>query len=311
MSPPNKWYGWIPTLTGNIFLSDPFQDGSIYKSLENYSEKIQLNVLIQLNEYYVLVKDKKFNNNTKRDNGEKATVIYAFNKDRPNNLERLYLFFEDERNTGYILYGHADIITLSKNGLIEFDVHEIITSPDPSFTRELANQIYIDIRDTYHKHTHHGEDDLAGEGLIPICVQKETPEEAICGIIDLFLNKIDLYHENIDPYLHSTKIVITGAVELIRRASGEFLYAQHFCLNMADMLPSGMKEKYIQIFANSIQLMNIFLNEVNAKYAHDTAARSSGQNELSLKQNKIRSHYNATFAGINDSNAIKIDLCNQ
>jgi hypothetical protein len=184
------------------------------------------------------------------------------------------------------LYGHADIISLSKNGLIEFDVHEIIASPDPSVTQELPNQIYIDIRDTYHKHTHHGGDDLGVDSLILICIKKITPEEAICGIIDLFLTKIVLYHENIDPYIHSRKIVITGAVELIRRASGEFLYAQHFCVQYGDMLPSGMKEKHMQIFASSIQSMNIFLHEVNAKYT--MTQQLDLQNKMNYFLNKIK-----------------------
>ena len=45
----NKWYGWIPTLTGNIFLSNPFQDKITYKPLGEYSEKIPRAIIDELN----------------------------------------------------------------------------------------------------------------------------------------------------------------------------------------------------------------------------------------------------------------------
>jgi len=278
----NTYYGWIPTLAGNIFLFNPFLDEIKYKSIQRYSKEIPSDIYEEVNaNYHALVNEINPSDNEKKDGREKAIVIYAFKTNDHNYLERLYLLREKEDNTGYKLLSKADIISLSENGLIKFNVYGTGFLAEKEIKQEIVNQIYINIRDAYHKHTHHDGDNLAADSLAPCCLGK-TDEDGICRIIDTYLRKIIYYHGGIQSLIHhniQSKNQIVVAVELIRQASGEFLYAQNFCVEFGDLLDFRMKEKYIQTFANNIQSMNIFHNEINAKYSYETSTIASKQNK--------------------------------
>jgi hypothetical protein len=276
-------YGWIPNLTGNIFLMDPFKNKSKFKSIDQYSDRIPVAILGNYKSYKnIKVKDKIFSDNKNDLNQEKNIIVYILDDKNPKKIIKWYVFIED--GAAFQLVYSVDIIEFDEKGLIKFVAHEHVDG-NPTITNEFLNQIYIDIRDIYHEHTHHDGDidGDAADSLIPLSINNENDAAAIKEILLMFQKKIVTYHKKIKQYINyaDKSTYITVAVENIRQASGEYIYAQNF-VAFYGKRGEIQEDIYSKLFSNVIQSMDVFLEELNAKYSHETAVITKRQNKLLL-----------------------------
>ena len=90
----DKCYGWVPTLTGYIFLDKHFKINQEYASLDNNTipEKLKFTLDALERNYSVKVKvGKKFSDNKSLDqDDENNIVIYAFDKKRVLTYRYIY-----------------------------------------------------------------------------------------------------------------------------------------------------------------------------------------------------------------------------
>ena len=212
-----------------------------------------------------------------RKDSDLGFVIYIFEKNDPNHLQYWVVFSE----TTVI---EAKITKFSKDGLLVCDISletnekkiQEIIEQDPSTKQELMKCIFADIRDIYHRHTHHTAAETKKHS--PPCCIKEIPciadetateKEAICDIIDLFLGRIVPRYWRINMYLHPDAEFkdVDLLVRLIREAIGDSLYGQTFCFTFANQIPAHRKWEYehsAQRFENIVNSMNRFVNQIDA-----------------------------------------------
>ena len=68
---------------------------------------------------------------------------------------------------------------------------------------------------------------------------------------------------------------------MLQQASGEFIYAKHFCTLYKDKVPELYADNYkntLSMFDNAITSMNVFQRELNIRHSQDVSAVSSKQN---------------------------------
>lgn len=276
-------YGWIPNLTGDIFLMDPFGDSTKYHPIAEFQSQIPVAYLTEFKAHKtVFARVKTFSDNKDDELGERDLIVYVLDDANPKKLLKWYLFVDS--GDAYKLIAWVDIPQFEEKGLIKFVAHEHIDD-DPTITQEILNQAYIDIRDIYHEHTHHDGDvdGDAADSLIPISVASRDEAAAIKDILLRFQSKIVTYHKKIKQYINipEKSKYITVAVEKIRQASGEYLYAQNFVSFYGGR--GGIDTAvHLQLFANVIRSMDVFLEELNAKYSHETSVIAKSQNRLLL-----------------------------
>jgi len=279
-------YGWIPNLTGDIFLMDPFKNKKKFFSIDQYSNRIPVTFLSEFgSSENVKVRPKIFSDNKDDIKNENELIVYILDKEDTKKLVKWYVFINSgDVGEAYKLVAYIDIIEFDEKGLIKFVAHEP-ENDNSTITNEFLNQIYIDIRDIYHEHTHHDgdSDGDAADSLIPLSIDSKDEAAAIKGILVKFQTKIVTYHKRIKQYINviDKSKYITVAVEKIRQASGEYLYAQNFVAFYGDRGNINITV-YQQLFSNVIQSMSVFLEELNAKYSHETSVITKRQNKLLL-----------------------------
>ena len=300
------FYGWIPTLTDSIFLRPPYEDGDMYVHKCTFHEnegKIickqphKKEYTIKIDEQkiskelfdrfrgtqYAYVREKNFRMIPEKKR-EDTLVLYLFHNKECHVLQYWYCFDKIGEGAQYEYVFHVDNISLEKNGFINFSLTVNLAKPHAeskstlpfdewsnTIEKEVANQAYRDIRDMYHKHTHHRD-----EGSFLVVSSKDNRGEAIQDIIDQFQEKIIKYHERINRYIYVRHEHFLEAIELVRQARGEFLYAQNFCSNFG-------RGQDLQIFESAIKSMAMFLEESNARHS-ESNAKASRKAELHAQE---------------------------
>jgi hypothetical protein len=131
----SAWYGWIPNLTGNIFVEcDPYRIGAIHLSkdkIENILSKYDLEINADA-EYYQF--SKKISNEI--DGTENKIVVELFK----NAVTSVFIFDEEVKDLKASAKCEIDQKGLVKINKVHFENEE---------TEELVKQVYIITRDIY------------------------------------------------------------------------------------------------------------------------------------------------------------------
>jgi hypothetical protein len=188
-------------------------------------------------------------------------------EDSVDHLKQILVFQENGKL--FKLIGHVKIDTLEKRGLIKFQLVKF-ADPNTELEKEFINQVYINIKNLYHEHTHHdGDIATAADSMLPVCFIDDDITSKM-EIIQQFQNKIIAYHKAIKFFSnlfedHHNKTSIKTVHVIIRQAKGEFIYALNFLNCFKDDFGKDF-EVYENIFRNAIISIDTFSEEANVKY---------------------------------------------
>lgn len=226
-----KCIGWIPTVSGNISLLNPF--GKTGRGLldiktfdlSNYSGKIEQRYMDIMSNYSFQFEKNVHLSDKKIDSAESHLFVYLLSTS--DILKEILVFREDANQKLLKLIIHVTIQDIQPRGLIKFESSEG-TFDDIKSENAFINQVYINIRNLYHEHTHHdGDDSTAADSLLLLSLNNDNNSKALNEIFRNRQRKIITYHKLIKDALKETctKVAVEATHSLIRQAKGEFIYS--------------------------------------------------------------------------------------
>jgi hypothetical protein len=256
--------------------------------MTNYSDKIEQKYINIIKEYPVRYEKTVFLSDKKTDSDESHLFVYLLSS--PNELKEILIFQENEKHLLKLIIRIA-ILDIQPRGLIQFESNESIFI-NIKGENAFINQVFINIRDLYHEHTHHDGDNTAvADSLLLVSLDNDNVPQALDEILKNFQRKIIRYHKLIKEALKvkHTKIAVETTHSLIRQAKGEFIYAINF-VNLY-FFKSENHPLYINFFENAIRSIDTFYEETNTKYLFELTETQT-QSSLELKnlvaaQNKL------------------------
>lgn len=166
------------------------------------------------------------------------------------------------------MVGHIIVDDIDKRGLIKFRLINFILDND-QLKREFVNLVFINIKELYHKHTHHDGDTSVADRLLPVCFT-DNRIVGMAGILTQFQKKIIFYNLLIkENFIFNNKKSLfwnpmNSVHEAIRQATGEFLYA----LNFINFYKNDIEDVdvYETVFRNEISSINAYSEEAESQY---------------------------------------------
>ena len=267
------FYGWVPNLNGDIYLHDPFNDRQKFTPYSNLTERIPQDVKDEISAGLQAFYRKKRLSDNPSDVNDVTLFIYIASGSQSRQLTRVLLLSESENM--YKLIVDTKVQIIDKYGLIKFDLSPkaVDLLDDDGYTRDFINQIYIDVRDIYHEHTHHdGDLNSSADCLLPMSYSSDETN-AVAEIVANFKRKIPEYHKKLKVYTKANgkSNVIQVSIDSIRQAKGEFIYALGFLNYYASEIQDHQdkQNQLLQdrfIFLNAIRSIDTFSDEINTKY---------------------------------------------
>jgi len=263
------FYGWVPNLSGDIYLHDPFNDRDKFTPYSDHTERIPQDINDEISAGLQAFYRKKRLSDNPRDEEEFTLFIYITSGSQSRQLARVLLLSESD--SLYTLIVDIKVQIIDKYGLIKFDLSPkaVDLLDDDEYTRNFINQIYVDVRDIYHEHTHHdGDLNSSAACLLPMSY---SPDEtnAVAEIVANYKRKILEYHKKLKVYTKANgkSNVIQVSIESIRQAKGEFIYALSFLTFYASKTQDQQNQLVDRfIFLNAIKSIDTFSDEINTKY---------------------------------------------
>jgi hypothetical protein len=260
--------GWIPNLTGNIFLKNPFED-SRFSEIKHYRDIIPLNEYGWANnDFNVYVKKKETKSFEQKD---VLIFIYFVKKNISNEPIEIKIFEENKPRFKKICT--IKKIIVDKGGLIQFEAEtnfEQDTYHDSSYEKWFIEYVFLDIRDLYHEHTHHDAD----PDVCELVYNTKTKKEGINEIIKNFQRKIIVYSHVVKGIQRSKGADPSqGAMDTLKMCNAEFIHALNFLEYYKRDIRQEYK-KYVQIFENAIRSCEATNAEINAKIQFNSFHKS-------------------------------------
>ena len=232
--------------------------------MSNYSFQFEKNVHLS---------DKKI------DSAESHLFVYLLSTS--DILKEILVFREDANQKLLKLIIHVTIQDIQPRGLIKFESSEG-TFDDIKSENAFINQVYINIRNLYHEHTHHdGDDSTAADSLLLLSLNNDNNSKALNEIFRNRQRKIITYHKLIKDALKETrtKVAVEATHSLIRQAKGEFIYSIIF-LDLY-FFRSKDYQLHVKLFENAIRSIDTFYEEANTKYLFElTEVQTKVSNEI-------------------------------
>ena len=202
-----------------------------------------------------------------RDKNELSIFIYLL-RDSQDHKELKEILVFQENGTLLNFVGHAGIDSIDRRGLIKF--HSIrFCFNNEKLEAAFINQIFVNVKEMYHKHTHHDGDGAVADRLLPVCITRCDTLGKL-GILKQFQKKIIFYNTEIKDYFMYARQshfydprAATHAV--MRQGKGEFIYALNFIKFYCGHLPE--KELYETVFTNEISSINTYSREAESEYS--------------------------------------------
>lgn len=276
----NKWYGWIPLLTKEIFFEysiEYFINSNHYnfrpREITDENEKNSIeNVILSMGgesgyKYYEFF--KKLGDPPLE---EESTIVISIDKEY--KITDVFIFDDKRELERWVK------CKIENNGLVEMNVgYQRIEGSEDS----VITDAYIIIRDIYHQHTHHkhGEKD-ADILLSPVLA--EDDKEAIKKINEKFQKKIIARHRRIITWSKKGKDLSTSS-EIITKAKGELTYAISFVELFKNNLPHH--DQYYFTYLNAIRSIEILEKDIEMHYISETDERTSEINRGILRLTDI------------------------
>ena len=128
-----------------------------------------------------------------------------------------------------------------------------------------ANAIYRVVRDIYHNHTHHKNEE---HQLLQVIPTKDECE-AISKLITQFEKLIILEHKTINEFVihEKNKSKFIDSRYLIIRAKGVMIYASSF-LNLVKNIEKKDYEHYSFVFQNAFRSINTLVKDIELSYTN-------------------------------------------
>ena len=265
--------GWIPSISGDIFLFEPFIHSTAIPDVKefyinDYEQKISRDFLEKINQYEI-----RFVNNSVKmsdeecDRNELSIFIYLLEDGGDHkHLKEVLVFQENGALLNFV--GHVEIECIEKRGIIKF--HSVRFCFDNDKLEEaFINQIFVNIKELYHKHTHHDGNAAVADRLLPVCLTADDATGKM-AILRQFQKKIIFYNTEIKNYfVYAKKSKTYDPSEalhgVIRQAKGEFLYALNFIKFYRESFGTDA-DVYETIFKNEISSIEAYSSEAESEY---------------------------------------------
>ena len=241
------WYGWIPNLSGDIFLSDIYEilgeRGFISVQNGNYFRSLQISDI--------------------------SSTSYTFSVVVPTEYSNL-----NDKNTLKVeLEGAKAVCEIEKNGMLKLEL-TFGEGDGGDFELGIARAIYCEIKDIFHEHTHHAED---ADRLLDV-IAAESKEQAIKKIVQQYQRKIFEYHHFLKAFLYRSQLHLrsylkerisglfywrrrqASGIQYVAQAEGEMLYALLF-INLYKQSFDQYRD-YQFIFRNAYSSFNSIRNKI-------------------------------------------------
>lgn len=240
------FWGWIPILTNKVhfeyLISLMVQDG--FADLSERDKDFVHHIL----------KTKEYNCYIREDSEDKNSKTYKVIICLKNSKIEHVLFFNGENN----LRAHARC-SICDDGFIEIKLDEDSATIGDRIKPDVAERVYIVIRDVYHSHTHHDKyDDLL---LHPVLANNK--KDAIEQLLDHYEKKIIIYHKAIKIDVKESS---NEAIDLITLAKGEMEYASALVVQQKKHIDDF--ESYKNVFSNSLQSISFLADYIELKFNH-------------------------------------------
>lgn len=291
----SHYYAWIPTLTNGISIEKGFEtvlDEYKEESFHTYTGKKP-----HIEKDIKDGKERKFDRKIILDVDKKIKQIQIFDYENKRIGGGNIKFFSNLYNT---LTGLIEIydLDIDKNYVktIISDIKEredIKKLPSYLFLNEkyieknlktlLIREIYVCVRDVYHKHTHHDD----SHDLHLNVIEASDTKDAIEKIIKQFENKANEHILRMNDIYKNYKnkeksLSEAGWYDRFILATGEMIYAQRFIELHEDKLPAS-KEYLISQFKHGETTLNAHKEVINEEIESQRKEIEVQRNEEILK----------------------------
>jgi hypothetical protein len=249
------YYGWIPNLSGNVFLlkvDDLLERMGYVKKKEGvYSKRKRISDLEQ---------------------DDDCNIVLEFpSKFESRNPENELVFSISELKT-------KAICRIKKNGFLSIDLIFADSFPiKADYIPVLALTIYQEVKDIFHEHTHHNKE--VDKLISP--VKSRSEEEAIEDIIAQYQVKIIDYHLLLKGHL-----LREGILGYLWRNLKKFVLVKYGVIPATPpSIPFAAQAKGEMLYA--IMFINLFLEKTNADYEKYSFIFNNAYNSISALSNEI------------------------
>ena len=249
------FWGWIPILTTrvhfeyliSVMVHDRFMDLS-------ESDKEFVHHILKTKEHICYMRE-----DLEDENSNRYKVIIG---SKDYKIEHV-LFFDGENN----LKAHAQC-SICDDGFVEIKLDDDSATISDRIKPDVAERVYIVIRDVYHSHTHHDKyDDLL---LHPVLA--DNKKDAIEKLLNQYERKIITYHKAIK--IDMKEYDFNAAINLITLAKGEMGYASALLVQQSKHIDEF--ESYKNVFLNSLQSISVLANDIELKFNNNMARLLNG-----------------------------------
>ena len=249
------FWGWIPILTTrvhfeyliSVMVHDRFMDLS-------ESDKEFVHHILKTKEHICYMRE-----DLEDENSNRYKVIIC---SKDYKIEHV-LFFDGENN----LKAHAQC-SICDDGFVEIKLDDDSATISDRIKPDVAERVYIVIRDVYHSHTHHDKyDDLL---LHPVLA--DNKKDAIEKLLNQYERKIITYHKAIK--IDMKEYDFNAAINLITLAKGEMGYASALLVQQSKHIDEF--ESYKNVFLNSLQSISVLANDIELKFNNNMARLLNG-----------------------------------
>jgi len=227
--------------------------------------------IIDINQDDFVFSAEKVLSDNKQDDDEIITFYYILSKNDfyPNKIIGL---IKNKDSVDKLSYNHLMTVSINKfdkKGFLSLNLESFICNPEEipdKFLHEFMNQIFINLRDIYHEHTHHdGDNDKTADSLITLSFS-DSEEKGLLDLLRMYQEKIIEYHREIKSLLKEERPpnYVSAASATIRLAKGEFLYAKNLLLYYSDRIENS--KLFLSIFDNAISSMGVFFDDISLKH---------------------------------------------
>ena len=249
------FWGWIPILTKGVhfeyLISIMAHDGFMDLS---ESDKEFVRQILKTKEHICYMRE-----DIEDENSNRYKVIIC---SKDSKIEHV-LFFDGKNN----LKAHAQC-SICDDGFVEMKLDDDSATISDRIKPDVAERVYIVIRDVYHSHTHHDKyDDLL---LHPVLA--DNKKDAIEKLLNQYERKIITYHKAIK--VDVKEYDFNDAINLITRAKGEMGYASALVVQQREYIDDF--ESYKNVFLNSLQSISFLANDIELKFNNNMARLLNG-----------------------------------
>jgi hypothetical protein len=299
-----KCYGWIPNLTGNIFLSNPYEK---LPSIDRNS-KLEFNLNSILDTEFDYVIKFRMENIDDSETQDSAIFLFFFNKGDLLVPKKIAFFVKTDSNN-YVRVLDIHKLTFDKFGFFCFETSKMFFKEgSPGAERYLLRQVYYIVMDLFSDYYHaniSGVSDLYGS-LSPAIFEASPSNNddinnddnnsfnrdstaAIRFIINSYLLKLESYLKlDKKPYnFFSLKEQLEILDQLYHQARIDLVYGIKFIRFYNKKFDNEEIGIYIYSIQNGIKIIELHYEDLKLKYVQESSETLRHLLSESIKTSKL------------------------